>query len=637
MSSICGLCRPEGPPVDGAEIDAMLHALDYWGADARGAWTTGHAGLGHLLLRTTPASPREALPVTDEEAGITITGDCRLDNRNDVAGRLGVGAGELVDCSDTHLALRAYRHWGEQCVTHLLGDFAFAVWDSRRRQLFCARDRFGVKPLYYHARGGLLAFASEMKGLLALPDVDRTVDETWIADYLHRLGLDNETTFYAGIRRLPQAHALTFGAAGLRTWRYWALDTRREVRLPRESDYVEAFREKLDGAIRRRCQTPFELGAELSGGLDSTAICIVAQGYLREQGRDLQTFSQVHPEGTPEQPGQPIDMRWAIDLVCRHAGIVRPCFLAGEGGVLPALEWASRYYDEPPRTLVSVDNYDLYEAAAARDVRVLLSGFGGNFGVSASGRGRLRELIWSGQWPEFRSEVAATAPQPLDQLVAGLRAAFGWLDGPALDFMLRRSSLWQAHPTRPTRRNYARRVGIVGRTFRHARRYSARGNLRQMTAQLLDVALAERLEAAHVPAAARRMEYRYPLLDLELVELFQAMPSDVKFRGGRDRYLFRQSLEGRVPESVRLYAGPRGSANPAHPLRRQRDEGTLKAMIGRIAPGDPVLAYLDLEKLAAEPRIRGRVARARHTEMMMALLLAGKLGQARPAQRRTLP
>jgi asparagine synthase (glutamine-hydrolysing) len=388
------------------------------------------------------------------------------------------------------------------------------------------------------------------------------------------------------------------------------------------------FREKLDAAILRRSQTPFELGAELSGGLDSTAICIVAQGCMREQGRDLQTFSQVHPEGTPERPGQPIDMRWAIDLVCRHAGITRPCFLAGEGGILPALEWAARYLDEPPRTLVSVDNHDLYEAAGARNVRVLLSGFGGNFGVSASGRGYLRELIWGGRWREFRREISATTPQPLHQLAAALRATFGWIDGPVLDFILRRSAMWQAHPTRPTRAEFARRVGVVGRTFRHARRYSARGNLRQMTAQLLDVTLAERLETAHVSTTARRIEYRYPLLDSELVELFQAMPSEVKFRRGRDRYLFRQSLEGRAPESIRLYEGTRGSANPAHLLRRQRDEAALKAMIGRIAPGDPVLAYLDLEKLAAEPRVRGRVPRARHTEMMMALLLAEKLSQA---------
>jgi asparagine synthase (glutamine-hydrolysing) len=177
----------------------MLDALDYWSADARGGWTTGDAGLGHLLLRTT-SSPHEALPLTDHEAGITITGDCRLDNRDDVAGRLGVGAAELAGWSDARLVLCAYRQWGEQCVAHLLGDFAFAVWDSRRRQLFGARDRFGVKPLYYYERGGLFAFASEMKGLLALSAVDRTVNETWIADYIHRLGLDNTGTFFAGMR-----------------------------------------------------------------------------------------------------------------------------------------------------------------------------------------------------------------------------------------------------------------------------------------------------------------------------------------------------------------------------------------------------------------------------------------------------
>src|SRR5690606_38714396 len=140
----------------------------------------------------------------------------------------------------------------------LLGDFAFAVWDAPRRLLFCARDPFGVKPFYYYTGDGFLAFASEMKGLLALPYVDRTVDETWIADYLHHLNLDPAMTFYAGIKRLPQAHALTFDARGLRTWRYWALDPHREIRFARQSDYVDAFREKLYVAVARRVDTPFE-------------------------------------------------------------------------------------------------------------------------------------------------------------------------------------------------------------------------------------------------------------------------------------------------------------------------------------------------------------------------------------------
>ncbi len=431
MSSICGLYRPDGPAVETAEIEAMVKALDYWSADARGTWTSGRAGLGHLLLSTTARSRRASLPTSDEEAGITITGDCRLDNRTDLAGRLGVGPGELGTLSDERLVLRAYRQWGEQCVAHVLGDFAFAIWDGPHRQLFCARDPFGVKPFYYYARGGLFAFATEMKGLLALPAVDRTVDETWIGDYLHLLNLDLVTTFYAGIKRLAPAHALTFGTAGARTWRYWALDPHRELRLPRESDYVEAFRGKLELAVRRRTETPFEVGAELSGGLDSAAICAIAQEDLASRGRDLQTFSQVLPEGTPERPGYPFDARWAIDLVCQQAGIRRTCFLAGEGGVLPALEWAYRHYDEPPRTLVSLDNHDLYEAAAERGVRVLLSGFGGNFGVSAAGTGRLRELVWSGRWIEVLREISAIERRPLDWLIAAMRPVLGRLEWPA--------------------------------------------------------------------------------------------------------------------------------------------------------------------------------------------------------------
>ena len=631
MSSICGICRPDGPPSESAEIDAMLQALDYWCADARGTWTKGPAGFGHLLLQTTSASLREALPAFDEDAGIAITGDCRLDNRADLGSRLGLGPGELADMSDGRLVLRAYRQWGEQCATHLLGDFAFAVWDLRRRQLFCARDRFGVKPLYYYARGGLFAFASEMKGLLALSFVDRTVDETWIGDYLHRLSLDNVATFYAGIKRLEQAHALTFGGGGLRRWRYWALDPHREVRLQRDSDYVEAFREKLDLAVRRRTETPFEVGAELSGGLDSSAICAIAQDCLREHGRDLRTFSEVLPNRSHDLAGHPTDARWAIDMVCRHAGISRTCFLAGEGGVLSALDWACHRYDEPPRSLVSLDYHGLYDAAAAGGVRVLLSGFGGNFCVSASGRGRLRELIWSGGWLEFVRELSACEPRLIGRFVAALRPILGPIDGPTLDLIMKKSGLWQAHATRPTRRAFARRLGMFARTFRHSQRYSARGNLRRMAVQLLDVALARRLETAHVSATARRIEYRYPLLDAELITSFLAMPSHVKFWRGCDRYLFRQCLAGRVPDDVRLHMGPRSSANPGHLLRRQRDGETLKAMLRRIPADDPVFAYLDLQKLAAEPRIRGRMPRDRYVEITMALMLTEKLREARTA------
>jgi asparagine synthase (glutamine-hydrolysing) len=190
MSSICGILKSDGAHVDGAEIDAMLRALDHWAADARGTWVGSGIGLGHLLLHTTPQSVREALPFHDEALGIAITGDFRLDNRAALAAHMGIASADLADWPDGRLALRAYSEWGEECPSHLLGDFAFAVWDAKRRQLFCARDPFGVKPFYYHECGGTVAFATEMKGLLALAFVDRWSDETWIGDYLHRLVVD---------------------------------------------------------------------------------------------------------------------------------------------------------------------------------------------------------------------------------------------------------------------------------------------------------------------------------------------------------------------------------------------------------------------------------------------------------------
>lgn len=624
MSSLCGICRPHGAPVEPSEIAAMLDALNHWRADMRGQWSADGIGLGHLLLRATPQSLYESLPVHDAEAGLAITGDFRLDNRDALAEQLGIPRAGLEHWPDGRLALRAYREWGAECAARLDGDFAFSVWDARRHELFCARDRIGVKPFYYVHHAGTFAFATEMKGLLALPFVERSVDETWIADYLHHLAIDREATFYAHIRRLAPAHTLTFTADGVRTRQYWTPDAHRELRLSRDEDYVDGFREKLVRAIRRRVDAPFDIGAELSGGLDSSAICAVAQRVLRDRGERLATFSQVRAPGMEDAAGRPPDFRWAIDSVVRHAGIDRVCLLEGEGGVLEAAAWANQYHDEPPRDSSSLYNHDLYDAAAARGVRVLLSGFGGNQCASAGGHGRRRELLRQGRWIQLWHELAAEKGR--HPLLAALALGVRELDGPLADRMLKRGITWQAHATRPSRDDFARRIGIRQRTLQAGRLRRPPAGLRAQAVHLLSApGVALRLEHANLPTAARRIEYRYPLLDVELISFCLAVPSRLKYSRGIDRYLFRRSLDGWLPDDVRMAAGPRGSANPGNYARKRRDHEALMARLHALAPDNPVFAYLDLEKLQRQKRIPNRFPRERHSDILRALALEHRL------------
>jgi asparagine synthase (glutamine-hydrolysing) len=627
VSAICGIAAVDGAPVDPAWIDAMLDALDHWRADARGSWRDEHAALGHLLLRTTAYDGAGSQPAHDEASRVSLTGDLRLDNRRELARLFGIDAIELASMSDSELALRAYARWGEDCAAHLDGDFAFAVHDAARQRLFCARDRFGVKPLYYFHRGGTLAFATEMKGLLALPFVDRSIDEAWIGEYLHRIASDGVSTFYACIRRLEPAHTLILDAAGFRLRKYWELDPSRELTLPRDEDYVEAFREQLHVAIRRRADTPCGVGAELSGGLDSAAICAIAQGILRAEGRQLHTFSQVRPPDLQEDARLPADFRWAIDALCRHAFITARHEFAGEGGILEAIDWANARCDEPTRDSSSLYNHGLYEAAAAAGVRVLLSGFGGNQCISEIGRTRLRELLWQGQWIELWRELSAVRDR--SPLVAGLGLLLAELDGSSWYKHRWRSMGRQAFPERPTTDRFARRMRLRRRTYEVALRRARKHGVRAHAIQLLTApGVALRFEHANLATLGRRIEYRYPLFDADLIALYLALPSRFKYWRGTSRYIFRRSIDGLVPDEVRLAAGSRGSSNPGNILRKQRDEAALKARLSALLPDNPLFRYVDPTKLTRQPKNPARYPRERHTDMAMVLALEYRLRNA---------
>jgi asparagine synthase (glutamine-hydrolysing) len=177
LSAIAGLVRLDDQPVDPAEPAAMRARLAHRGPDGGGDWHGGPAGLTHCLLRVTPESLSEQQPLASSER--IITADARLDNRAELCAALGrPDAGQ----PDAALILAAYERWGAACAEHLLGDYAFAIWDSAERTLFCARDYIGFKPFYYHAGPHLFAFATELKALFALPDVPRRLNEVRVAD-----------------------------------------------------------------------------------------------------------------------------------------------------------------------------------------------------------------------------------------------------------------------------------------------------------------------------------------------------------------------------------------------------------------------------------------------------------------------
>lgn len=632
MSAFAGLLRKDAAPATADEIRRMLDALDHWGADRRGAWTEGSIGMGHLLLEISPDQAHERLPLYDSVRGLSLTGIFRLDDREALGRTLGFDAADIPAIPDSRLVLAAYRRWGEETPQHLLGDFAFTVYDVRRSMLFCCRDPFGVKPFYYADMPGAFAFASEMKGLLALPFVGREVNEPWVVDLICRLFLERDQTFWQHIRRLEPAHCMIVTAERTRTWRYWAPDLERELRLKSEDEYVEAFGEAFGRAVRRRIGSEVAVGAELSGGLDSSGIVALADPMLREQGRRLRTYAQIRPEGDHDGP-LPEDGLTDIRALVAFAKLEPPCLLTGEDdGCLDTVAWAAATHDEPPRLTISLLNDRLYEAARGDGVRVLLSGFGGNQCVSASagqvGSELLRQARLFDFWRITRSRhpggstakvrAKALAGNTLAQIVRGLRR--GSIKDPKE----------QKLPYRGLRPEMAKRHDLSERYARYVAYYASPSTVRETAAIRLagpDVAL--RLEYSHVATLSRRLEYRFPLLDRELVELFMAFPSTEKLRGGMGRWIFRKSIEGIVPSEVAWSTRLPASANPGSVLRLRRDAPILIERFRALPADSHVLDFVDPDILLTQVRVRrgpkGGHAWERTSDLIRVLLLHQKL------------
>jgi asparagine synthase (glutamine-hydrolysing) len=537
MSGIAALLRVDGPPA-AASLQEMLAAMAHRGPDGEGAWDSGVVGLGHLRLAGTAHSYGQ--PVVRGQ--LAATADCRLDNRDQLMRDLGIRGGSL---DDGELILRAYERWGAGCAGRLMGDFAFVVWDGLRRAVVCARDHFGVKPLYYHRAPGLFAAASEVKGLFAIPEVPRQVDEQMLGDHLTGELGDPEITYWRDIRRLPAAHTMVVQASGrTELTRYWQLDPEREIRLSGDGEYAEALRTLFTEAVSRRLPEDEAIGAALSGGLDSTSVATVAALSAQEPVHSFSArFSSLPTvdEGrwiNPALQGRGfIPHMVSCDEVNPFALLDR--MLAAEDGI---------FYAPNLHT-----HWALFEEASRSGVRVYLDGFDGDSTLS-HGTSYPRELLLRGHWRRAGREVRALAHstgRPFGQQASRLL-------GVGLRTGLRRIS-----PGIPATSGEWDRFGIVAPRFaarlslpeRHETlgandRYPARREREAHLRQLGRPLNAHLLEVADRAAAAHGVEPRYPFMDVPLAEFCLALPGEQKLRAGWTRWVMRRAMEGILPPVV---------------------------------------------------------------------------------------
>jgi asparagine synthase (glutamine-hydrolysing) len=282
MSAIAGIVHFDGRPADAALVAGMLARMAHRGPDGLSHVTAGPVAFGHAALRTTAEQLEEEQPLA--RADLLLVMDGRLDNWEELRADLLAAGARLATRADAELVLAAYQRWGEGAFARLDGEYALALWDAARRRLTCVRDKMGRRPFLYARAGATLAFASEPGALIALPFVDRTLDEGVLAEFLATDWRTREGTLWRAIRQLGGASTLEADAAGARIAPYWAPDVTRRIRYRRHAEYVEHYRELLFDTVRRASRSHRPVAFEVSGGLDSSALFAVAD-RLGRQGR----------------------------------------------------------------------------------------------------------------------------------------------------------------------------------------------------------------------------------------------------------------------------------------------------------------------------------------------------------------
>lgn len=546
MSGIFGLIHLDGSPVHEEELTAMRSAMQEWGPDGGGLWLTDAAGLGSLVLYSTPEAENERLPL-ESERGFVLTAQARLDNRAELCDELGISTSEGPKLADGHLILRAYEKWGEHAPDHLIGDWAFAAWHPQEKSLFLARDHFGSTSLYYYRDDRRFAFASSRKALFALR-IPRRLNEFFLACVLVSWPAHHGAqTIELDLHRLPPAHALSLREGRVQTHLYWRLEDTPELHLRDRDEYVERSLALYDRAVRDRLRSGRQVATTLSGGMDSGSATLLAARALRRQNRRLKAYTSVplHDVGETvdgDRFGDELPLAQStasfagnVDLVQIRADKLTP---------LKAMRRALAIHDEPGHA--AGNEYwimDLLATAQQDGVGVLLTGQGGNATISWTGIDQARvlsQVLRTGRWKKFL------------QLLVYPRLPMPWIRG--LRGVLRHGGLdWSGTSIHP---DFARRIDLASRYIHGSGLTSNPEDWHSALQQRYAIIKPGESFLGCIWAengAAHGMEVRDPTFDKRVMEFTLSIP-DREFAGpdGYDRWIIRAAMKGIMPDDVRL-------------------------------------------------------------------------------------
>jgi asparagine synthase (glutamine-hydrolysing) len=506
---------------------------------------------------------------------LAVVADAVLYNRKELINRLKSDDKQ----TDAALILAAYEKWGNRCVEYLYGDFAFVIFDSETGKVFCGRDPVGVRPLFYYGDKNLFVFSSELRIVKAALATEPELRKDYLVNTLAGVKEKKDKTPFENIFRLPPACFMEYHAGIKKISRYWKPDVKTTIDLENETDYVNMLRELLVQAVTIRCEGVNGLGAELSGGLDSTAICGIAADYMKSIDLPFSAFSNVLPENASHELKDEksfieemlsfkdmkgfmvTDTGLSITDLIRHTVKIQGCFAQQNFSML---------------------NHGLYHFAAKENIDILLSGFGGDEVVSSRMSFPWYEFIQKGNLGVIWNEIYAEGIT-FRSILKPFRIGMKYI-------------LHKIHPVKyydlipfQTLKQRFEKLAInplfeganhIEKRFRenfHFPKFDSIAERQLFKLQMNHVP--QRLEYSYAAAAQFGLEYRYPLLDVRLILAFLSIPSKFKVHHGSNRYLFREAIRDIVPEKIRVRNEKAISTVPHSLTNLSLEKGNIEFML----------------------------------------------------------
>jgi asparagine synthase (glutamine-hydrolysing) len=580
----------------------MANVLKPYGPEQQKILIRGNAGFAFCLHRLTPEDIFERQPLFVANRFVMLF-DGRIDNRSELAAALGIAAPELHSMPDSTVAFRLFDRWGERAFERIVGVFAIIIVDLHDGQLICARDQMGLRVLHYYRTAKQFAVATAPEALFALSWVPRVLNKDKVGDTLVHRGLNGETTYYEDVNRVLPGYIVRVRGGSFSKGRFWEPENIAVVRFKTDDEYVEAFQERLDYAVKANLRSLRTPCATMTGGLDSSSIAVIAADMLATSGNKLNTFTAVPEAGFFREEIRSLyfdESPYVREIARANTNIVPHFVPPTQDPILDQIAEQIRVGGAPSGSILNgLWVMDICAAARSAGHNVMLTGETGNLTMSYHGRGLFAELLRTGRWIRLFREIKSSG-------YLWKKMIRQWTIGPFIpDPIFRRYKQWRRggmppwHEFSAIRPEFAVESGVVARAAREYLPFDTPHARVNKLARVNDFNCYS--EAADWFAKLRArfgIDTRAPAFDRRLVEFCIGIPEDQYLRKGCDRWLIRRAMKGRLPDSV-LYKNKYGVQAADWYPRLKRERNHIAEKVKDLAANDIVASMLDLPRMTA--------------------------------------